>query len=335
MLFMGPVCAQAEDPPTDPCASQAGQVRGLDRLQRDVFTSVCGTARFFDGLFGDTRSYADDYRETYGRIGLGLSWDDLEEFRLDGNARFNLHLPVLGERFNAVIGRESEETYVDDTFEEYDYLPGSFSDDGEQEWYAGINYIADEGRRSSFNVGAGIGLQSPLNPYLRARYRYRLLATDDVLVTLRATPFWEREDGVGMTVGADADWSWNDRELLRWTNTLTRSEVTEGIRWRSRLAYHHGLSGRSAVRIEAAVRGETDGIEPDLRELKLTYRRSFLREWLFIEAYGGAFWADDERPERRCSGCALAGIGFDLMFGQRYGQAVSGSSVSGVTEEPQ
>ncbi|MFZ9061871.1 MAG: hypothetical protein ACO218_11720, partial [Steroidobacteraceae bacterium] len=86
MLFMGPVCAQAKDPPTDPCASQAGQVRGLDRLQRDVFTSVCGTARFFDGLFGDTRSYADDYRETYGRIGLGLSWDEVEEFRLDGNA---------------------------------------------------------------------------------------------------------------------------------------------------------------------------------------------------------------------------------------------------------
>ncbi|MGA0028240.1 MAG: hypothetical protein ACO3IJ_12420, partial [Steroidobacteraceae bacterium] len=109
-LLVGPAWAQTEDSPVDPCASPSADARGLDRLQRDVFTSVCGTARFFDGLFGDTRSYADDYRGTYGRIGLVLSWDELEEFRLDGNARFHLHLPVLGERFNAVIGRESEET---------------------------------------------------------------------------------------------------------------------------------------------------------------------------------------------------------------------------------
>lgn len=320
VLLLGANGTRAEDSPADPCASQHEGVRGLDRLQSDVFTSVCGTARFFDGLFGDTRSYADDYRETYGRIGLGVAWDEVEDFRLAGNARFNLHLPVLGERFNAVIGRENEQTYVDDTHEEYDYLPGSFSDDGEQEWYAGINYVADEGRRSSFNVGAGIGLQSPLNPYLRARYRYRLLAREDVLVTLRATPFWEREDGLGMTLGVDADWSWTDSELLRWTNTLTRSEVTDGIRWRSRLAYHHGLSARSAVRIEGAIRGETEGREPDLREVKLTYRRSFLREWLFIETYAGVFWADHALPSRRCSGCGLAGVGLDLMFGKRYGQ---------------
>jgi hypothetical protein len=40
------------------------------------------------------------------------------------------------------------------------------------------------------------------------------------------------------------------------------------------------------------------------------------------------FWADSEEPEKRCSGCAMVGVGFEIMFGDRYDQA-PGSGRSG------
>jgi len=303
----------------DPCrGEQRAGGASIDRLREGVFQGVCSTSRWFDGLFGDAREQAEVYDETYGRVGVGLSWNPVDELQLDGHFRANLHLPAFGDRVNAVVGRETEETFVNDNFDDVGFLAGSFSDDQDAEWYAGLNYNAVEGTNSRFDIGAGVQLKSPINPYVKARYRYYLYLGAGVLVTPRATAFWENEDGFGLTLAADTDWSVDERALLRWANTLTRSETTEGVRWKSRLAWYQGLSVQSAIRYEATVRGETDGIQPDLRELKVTYRRAVGREWFFIEASGGVFWADDEDPDKRCDGCGMAGIGVELMFGERY-----------------
>lgn len=72
------------------------------------------------------------------------------------------------------------------------------------------------------------------------------------------------------------------------------------------------------MRYEGLLRGETAGIEPDLKHLKVTYRRSVWRRWFFLETFGGVFWSDDEEPENRCDACAMVGVGFELMFGDRY-----------------
>ena len=314
--------APRRDEPPDPCRGDARQdTERLDRLQQGVLTGVCASTRWFDGLFGDARDYSESYRDTYGRLGIGLGWNELDGVGLDGHFRASVHLPSMGNRFNAVIGRETEETFVNDNFDEVGYLPGSFSDDRDAEWYAGLNYNAVEGTNTRFDIGAGIQLKSPLNPYLKARYRIFTRPAENVLVTTRATGFWENIDGFGVTLALDTDWSIHEGLMLRWANTMTRSEATDGVRWKSRLAFYDALSERSAMRYEASVRGETAGIHPYLTELKVTYRRSVWRDWFFLETYGGVFWADNEEPEKRCDGCGMVGVGFEMMFGDRYDRA--------------
>jgi hypothetical protein len=319
-----PEQAAAEAERKDPCRGDAGQAGdGLDRLRQGVFTSVCASSRWFDGLFGDAREYTESYNETYGRVGVGLKWDKLDEVGLDGHFRANVHLPALGSRFNAVIGRETEESYIADNFDDIGFLPGSFSDDRDAEWYAGLNYNAIEGVNSYFSVGTGVQLKSPLNPYVKARYRYFAYPKEGVRVTLRPTAFWENEDGLGVTLAIDGDWFIVAGSMLRWANTLTLSEATDGTRWKSRLAYYDALSDISAMRYEFSIRGQTGGIQPERRELKVTYRRSLWRSWFFVETYGGVFWADDEDPEKRCDGCAMVGAGFEVMFGERYDSSLA------------
>jgi hypothetical protein len=306
----------------DPCRGEVGDdAARLDRLREGLFTGVCSTSRWFDGLFGDARDYSDSYGGTYGRAGVGLGWDKMDDIGLDGHFRANVHLPALGKRFNAVIGRETEESYITDNFDDIGFLPGSFSDDRDAEWYAGLKYNAIEGANSYFTLGAGIQLKSPLNPYVKARYRYYTYPAENLRITIRPTGFWQNTEGFGVTLGIDTDWSLAEGSMLRWANTMTLSEATDGTSWKSRLGYYDALSELSAMRYEVAVRGQTAGIQPERSELKVTYRRSLWRSWFFIETYGGVFWADNEEPEKRCSGCAMVGVGFEIMFGERYDQA--------------
>lgn len=311
--------AVAVDGRKDPCRGELEARQGrLDRVRGEVFTGVCAASRWFDGLFGDARDYSDSYGETYGRFGFGLSWDELDDVTLDSHFRANVNLPALGDRFDAVLGRDSDDNFIADDYDETGLLAGSFSDDRDANWYAGLNYNAISGANSGFNLGAGVQLRTPLNPYLKARYRYYAYPRSDVRLAFRATAFWENSDGLGLTLSGDSDWALGRDFLVRWTNGFTISEVTEGVRWKSRLSLNQLLGAKSALRYEASVRGETDGVQPDFYGARLTYRRSVWREWLFIETHTGVFWTDSVEPDRVCDACLTAGIGFEMLFGERY-----------------
>ncbi len=336
MLLMAPALAAADGvgPPlgaaaapaegatraVDPCLGEAGDdPAAIDRMRVGVFRGVCTASRWFDGLFGGAREFSESYGQAYGRAGAGLVWDERDKLPLDVSLRAHLPLPILGERFDAVAGREPADRYLNDDLDDVDFLPGSFSDEGlDSTWYAGINYGQFIGRNARTDLSAGLQFATPLNPYLKYRYRYYAYPLRRVRVGLRSTAFWENADGAGVTQAVDADWSLRDDLLLRWANSATFAEATAGVRWKSRVALFRQLSDASALRLEASVRGETDGLQPDLRGFGLTYRHSVWREWFFIEAGVGMFWAESLRPERRCDACLRLGLSFDLLFGERY-----------------
>jgi hypothetical protein len=307
------------DDARDDCTEKGG-VNGaeLDRLRASVYSGVCASARWFDSLFGEPREYVERDDQTYGRIGAALTYGPLDRLRLDGHFRANFALPALDERFNAVVGRETTEAFVTDSYDESNFLPGSFSDEPGADWYAGLNYGAVKGTNSRFDIGAGVQVSAPVNPYLKARYQYVLRPGGSLQLTSRATTFWQNQQGFGVTLALDSDLSLGERTLLRWANTVTRSEVTAGVRWKTRLALYQELNARSAIRYEGGLRGETGGIQPDLKGLRVTYRRSVWRQWFFLETSAGVFWTRAQPPKRTCEGCAEVALGFDMMFGDRY-----------------
>lgn len=303
----------------DPCAEEEGAAEArLDRFRAGVTRSVCYSSRWFDGLFGASRLHAESYEEAYGRVGAGLGWDERDGLVADGHLRAYIPLPAMHERIRAVIGRDSEEHFVTDDFDEVNFLAASFSDDRDANWYAGLTYDAIRGTHSRFDLSSGVQVDAPLNPYLKARYTHVRHPARRVLLTTRATAFWENHDGLGLTLAGDADWAVSDAWLLRWANTLGYSEATAGLRWKTRLGLYQVLSPRSAMRYEASVRGETDGRQPDLYGLRVTHRRSVWRDWLFVELSSSLFWAQGTDPAQRCAACVGVGAGFEILFGEHY-----------------
>jgi len=334
MMLVLPAAAQetlpADDQPVVAAGDGANGCRGepspddggLDTMRAGLQRGVCSTARFVDRLFGGEHEYAEIEDETNGRASLTLGWNEQHEFEVDTRFRASVDLPAINKRFSATVGRASRDEYVADEHTAVGPVVGSFSDDEPAEWFAGLGYRVFRDRDSRFDLGAGLKLDSPLNPYANARFRHYIYVNDGLLLTMRTTGFVENDEGFGLTQAFDLDRIMGPDYLLRFGNSVRISEETDGVRWRSRLALYQAIDYRRAMRYELGVRGETDGTQPDLYGLRVTHRRSALREWLFIEYGGLLFWADGPLPSNRCSACVGASIGFEVLFGDAYDRAL-------------
>jgi hypothetical protein len=309
----------AGDPKANGCRGESEpDAHRLDTMRAGLQRGVCSMARFVDRLFGGEHEYAEGEDETNGRAALALGWNEQDEFELDGRFRASVELPALSERFSATIGRADRNEYVADEIADVGPVAGAFSDDDPAEWFAGIGYRVLRDRDSRFDLGAGVKLESPLNPYFNARYRHYVYFGDDLLLTLRTTGFVENDEGFGVTQAFDLDRVMGRDWLLRWGNSFRLSEETDGARWRTRVALYQAIDYRRAMRYEISARGESDGTQPDLYGLRVTHRRSMMREWLFFEFGAALFWADGPLPSDRCKACVGATVGFEVLFGDAY-----------------
>jgi hypothetical protein len=333
LLLMLPAAAQDAPPVDAPPAAEAKTVNGcrgepqpdakrLDTMRAGLQRGVCSTARFVDRLFGGEHEYAEIEDETNGRSSLTVGWNEQDELEVESRFRASVQLPAINQRFNATIGRASRDEYVADEQAVVGPVVGTFSDDEPAEWFAGVGYRVFRERDSRFDLGAGLKLESPLNPYANARFRHYVYVNDQLLLTLRTTGFVENDEGFGVTQAFDLDRALSPDYLLRFGNSVRVSEETEGVRWRSRLALYQAIDYRKAMRYEFSVRGETDGTQPDLYGLRVTHRRSVLRDWLFIEYGAVLFWADGPEPSDRCDACLGAAIAFEVLFGDAYDRAL-------------
>jgi hypothetical protein len=291
---------------------------GLDSMRAGIQRGVCRTARFVDRVFGGEKEYLEYEDESSGRVALAVGWNEIDGVDVDTRFRASVNLPQINERFNATIGRASPDEYVADESGIFNPAVGQFSDDQPAEWFAGIGYRAHRGRDSRFDLGAGLKLETPLNPYVNARYRHYIYGRPGVLYTLRTTAFVENDEGFGLTQAIDYDKVVHEQLLFRVSNSFRWSEETRGVRWRVRPALYQAIDYRQAMRYEAYVRGETDGNQPDLYGIAVTHRRSAWRDWLFLEFGAELFWADGVDPSDRCEACIGATIGFEILFGEAY-----------------
>jgi hypothetical protein len=323
LVMPAPTAAQSADKPAKDtdlgCRDETPEEQpALETVRESLQRGVCNTARFVDRLFGGEHEYSEYEDDSNGRASVTLRWDELDGLGLDTRFRASVTLPALNDRLSATLGRASRDEFVADELTGVGSLGASFSDDEPADWFAGLGYRMHRGRDSRFDLGAGMGLGTPLNPYVNARYRHYLYRRKNVLVTLRSTAFWENDEGFGFTQAFDVDRLLGRDYLLRWGNSLRVSEETEGLRWRTRLALYQAIDYQRAMRYEVRVRGETEGNQPDLYGFRVTHRRSMWRDWVFVEMGTGLFWADRPDPANRCHGCFQASLGIEILFGEAY-----------------
>jgi hypothetical protein len=302
----------------DPClAVEVGEDELVDRLNRRLYTSVCGTARWFDGFFGDDRAF-NETRTTYGYFNLGVLWTRYEGVTPRGRGRAHVDFPNLERRASAFVGRVDPEAYLSDT-EEMGEAGRVLRGDDTAEWLLGFGFTPLDRGSKRLTTSVGVRATWPPDPYVRVHYRWYYLFTSEWLFRWRQTVFWEGEEGAGTTVGLDLEKRLSTSTLMRATASHTWSESTLGVAWWNELSLFRQLDERLALAVRLWSNGETDA-PVDVREygIRFVFRRRLSREWLFGEVGTGVYWPREFPEERREPSPGLW-IAVEMQFGNVRG----------------
>jgi hypothetical protein len=164
----------------EPCTpNEVGAGDWLDWLNRKVTSSVCGSALWFDGLFGDNYVYAEK-DATFGQVFAGMWWDERGGFDPRFRFRVKASFPQFQNRVSIIVGRDDFDNLVTDQYDEAAVFPGSLSGDEEEAWLFGMGWTPLPGRESRLQFSAGVRVTVPLDPYVRLRYLIRLVTRGTV-----------------------------------------------------------------------------------------------------------------------------------------------------------
>lgn len=296
------------DKPDDPSVPVLGD------MQEMMSETTCSAALWMDGLFGDDRN-VDTARQTHGYLETSTTYSQYDGF--DARARFRVRfdLPNLQKHVSAVVGRENEEDFRRDRTERFavrSQFPGLESGSS---WLAGLGYSFPGTDRFRTDFRVGVAGTRHARAFVQQPTRYTLFQTDEDLLYLRATPFYNTLDGLGVTAGGDYDHVLGRRLLLRLSEIATISQKTDGVDWRSSVILYHNLRDERALAYELLIRGETDA-EVALQEYggRVVYRHPLIHRRLYGEFLVGYTWPRLEQDESR-DGSAEAGISLEVPFG--------------------
>lgn len=190
----------------------------LERVRRRLTMTTCASSAWLDGLFGNQFRY-EDYRATYGSVSAGGLWSDYDGFDPRLRFRVRLQLPQWDERISAFAGRVGEEDYISDTEGDFEALPTrQFGNLEDESVLVGLGYSSPERTGNDFDLGVGVRVDLPLDPYARARYEIVRAFAEHYVFTARETVFWQNSEGLGTTTRLYLDRAISDALLLRWAN---------------------------------------------------------------------------------------------------------------------
>jgi hypothetical protein len=150
---------------------------------------------------------------------------------------------------------------------------------------------------------------------VKATYRHNFIFTENTMLRFRQTPFWRDSRGFGATTQVSLDHLATDTVLLRWNNTATVAEDTEGTEWGTSTTAFHSLGRRRAIAYTALLHGETlADVRVQNYGFETRYRQNVFRKWLFMELSARLTWPRETLEEEREINPGV-GIGFEMYFG--------------------
>ncbi len=271
----------------------------VDRYHAYIENDLYGTVVWFD------RFFEDDLRKDLGpprsslRWTNDFRWDQENKFKYRTRLRASIRLPHLMNKWRLVITGENKGDPTAIRPED----PGNPGlDVASQGRRASTELVYDLHRSRNTIVDLGAGVRVKLSPtaYVRARLLHARELAYSVIGRLAATPFWDTKDGFGESNQVDLERQLAPATLLRWSNSATITQESNGWNWGTELSVLQRLSPNSAVTFAANASGPTrpSTVVGNYRAYT-RYRRNFLRYWLFFELEPDVNWPRQEGGGRK------------------------------------
>lgn len=282
-----PSAQQNQEPPVEAPTPDTSDPNWMDSSHLFVTEQSDNLVQWLDTFFGTPRSDLES-AQSFLRVRVENQWDQEDSndvgFRLRGKVR----LPRLSERIGLIFSDErGDETGQGESIEQ------ALSDDNPKNDIA-LQYTGVDKERSRLDFK--LGFRSGLRLKLAARYRYKYPILEDTMARFSEEIYFRDGSGFGTFTRLDFDRTLADRNLLRWSNRFEWGEDTRGVEWGSTLSLAYRVSDKSAVSYFMNVEGDTRPNEINRGYgFGATYRRNFLRKWLFFELEPAYVWRRNYR----------------------------------------
>lgn len=309
----------------DPCIINAPRLTpdgsegdALDWTRDWLYRSVCNSAYWFDSFFGEER-FDDAAQGLRGNAFLVLERRQGRGFKFKPGLRVRVPFPNLSRRFDLFFDRDDELATIEgrsDALAPTALAPASSLTERDSS-QVGFAYRVFQEIDELLNFRAGVRLRSAqLRPFVQGRYRKEFWKTEATQWRFTETLFWRRPDGFGETTEVEYESILSRSLLFRWFNNATLSETTQDFAWQTGLALYKDLGETRAVQGVVSAVGET-GSPVDIAnyEVRLSYRQTLGRPWLFGEVFAGMDWpraAEDLHRRQE----AFGGVRMEIHFGR-------------------
>jgi len=256
----------------------------IDPFHESVSRWVDTSSRRIDGFFGTTDALTVE-SDSYLRLSQAWRWREGESLDQDLGVRFRLDLPTTEERLRLIIESEPEETRG--TLAEQDDQLADERISGVESLRIGLNRLSrrDKTERWNTQVGAGIRVRLPLDPYARV-ISQRLWTLNDGPWQLESDNrlSWFNKDGYSARTRWDLGRPLDEQRHLRFITNVQWREEVDKLEFSEAAELNRRLNRRSALRYTAAVLGES-GSRPRIEDsyLEVRYRRDVHRGILFLD----------------------------------------------------
>ena len=262
----------------------------IDRYHTLFEGSLFSTGAWFDRFFGEDRVDMTEQPETFLRWRNEFRWDELQHFTYRSTFRLSVRLPRLARKWRLVISGENQ----GDPTAAIPVDPGNPGTNVQSTVRAvstELVYDLFRTKQTFFSLGAGIQVKIPPDAFARVRLGYVQPLGADTLARFTATAYYQAKEGPGQSNQLDFERRLSPAMLLRWSNSLTISEGSNGWNWGTELSLGYMLSSSSALTFGGSARGPTrPGVEVQNYRVYTVYRRSVLRNWLFCELEPDINW---------------------------------------------
>jgi len=256
---------------TEPADPNEIALTWVDTSHSYATSQALALAQWLDDFFGDPE-YDSDRAESYLRLQFISKWDEEED---DDVLRARLHgriqLPKLSKRVSLVFSGEDGDELTDDELNKEDAV--------------GLRVEVAESLRSRLDATLGL-TSNGLRPGVRFRFQDAISERNSYRYTQRLQ--WDIDKNLYTTGQVDLNHHINDNNNLRWSNRVVYGEETDGVEWRTRLAWRQRRDSDRKRPYAMSYFGSINGITDPSSLVKnyqvgVEFRRRVYRDFLFFE----------------------------------------------------
>ncbi|GFO59702.1 hypothetical protein GMST_20270 [Geomonas silvestris] len=281
-----------------------------DRLERGIMQQVLR----LDDFFGKANNLKEQHTAYQLRWRNSLRWQQGSGLDVGSTLRANLELSRINDRLQLAISGAGKPDQTTPT------LPEDPGNPGFDRTLRNTRIVNTELRyqlmrtaQANLFLGTGFDLAIPPEFFARARYQRLDRVGQYYLLHFGETIFVKNPDGFGETTELSAERSLDPKTLARVALSGTVSQEIKALEWGTELSLLRELSPKSAVTVTGGVYGNTsiDDWVTNYRVLA-TYRRNFLRSWLFYELEPQVAWP--RREDGRFSTTFSVTVRLEIVF---------------------